>query len=111
MPCVHDKEAYRQTQKQAAMKINPDNHILIADLAKAYADSRCGGDKEKTFDCDAIIGTYITAAEKTLHRACNVIRYSADIGGLTKAQADTLLLCIEQVERMPGMPLRKQNTT
>lgn len=81
--------------------INPDNHLFIAELAKAYADERCEGDNEKKFDRFTIINTYITASEKTLQRVCNVIKESTIIGGLSEIQATRLLACIEAIERMP----------
>lgn len=84
--------------------INPDEHLFIAGLARSYALGLCDGDSEKTFGRDDIICSYITAAEKTLRRVCNVIRESAAIGGITAEQCVKLLRSIEEVERLPCQP-------
>lgn len=103
MSGAYDTQAHRQAQIQTAMQIiNPDEHLFIAGLARSYALGLCDG--EKTFSRDAIICTYITAAEKTLRRVCNVIRESAAIGGITAEQCVKLLRSIEEVERLPCQP-------
>ena len=78
-----------------------DNHKLIGQLALEYTEYMSGSDDNAEFTGGDIAAAYIIGAEKTLRRVCNVIRYSAEISGLSKEQADTLLRAIEAVESTP----------
>lgn len=92
--------------------IYPD-HRLIAMCAADYADSMCqaSGDDIAVFDRHDISVAYIQGGEKTLRRVCNVISYSAHIGGLTTEQAEKLLLSIETIENADHDPFDKTIST
>lgn len=75
-----------------------DNHKLIGQLALEYTEYMSGSDDNAEFSGGDIAAAYIIGAEKTLRRVCNVIRYSAEICGLTADQADKLLSAIEAIE-------------
>lgn len=84
---------------------SPDR--LISDLAVEYADEMAGGNPDKAFARGDIAAAYIIGAKETLTRVTNVIRESADIGGLPFHKAKTLLDLISHIERQPR---RNDNT-
>lgn len=79
-----------------------DRHKLIAMRSVEYADAMCDGDDERKFCRGSIAAAYIIGAEETLHRICEIIKFSAQIGGITDRQYQSLLHAIEDIERMSG---------
>lgn len=81
--------------------MNTDNHRLISDLSKDYAESLSKGNPEATFTCGDITVAYIIGAEEAVRRVCNVIRESAAAGGLTTYQSQRLIGIVELIEGNP----------
>lgn len=81
--------------------MNTDNHKLITDLSIEYANQMCAGDNERKFCRGSIAAAYVIGAEETLRRVCNVIRESANVGGLSTRQSQTLLRIIDDIEMHP----------
>lgn len=77
-----------------------DSHKLIAMRSVEYADTMCDGDDERKFCRGSIAAAYIIGAEETLHRICEIIKFSAQIGGITDRQSLSLLFAIEEIESM-----------
>lgn len=78
-----------------------NNRQLISDLSTEYADRMCKGDDDRQFSRSALAAAYVVGAEATLTRACNIIRESAAMGGLSPRQSDILLRIINDIESKP----------
>lgn len=78
--------------------INTMEHNYITELALSYADDVFGKEEHIEICKGEMVAAYMVGAVKTLKRVCNVIKESANVGGLTQDQLNKLLLAIEVVE-------------
>lgn len=81
------------------MESNPaHSHQLIIERSDRYVEALTQGYPSKTFDRGSVAAAYILGAEEALGRICSVIRYSADIGGISPTQSRILLRIVDAIE-------------